>query len=232
LHSRFTRGLDAARLPNGVLDDHLAPGLGAGIRPLRLAAPGLASILAAVVVMVVATSVVVAPGGLGGGTPPPSTSLGMAVPVFRATDDIVRDLRDGLGYDCRPGAALPTTGPSARVGEREGARCVTPKSIDGAKAMITPIETGDGRTVEIRIDGSLYGTDVVKSQNQLAGAMGKMTSSSIADPQAAADAAAFVEAAVRRLAPSGDQAKMVFGNVRVVLERSTTGSYLLTIRPV
>ena len=232
--SRVARGLVAERMPNGVLDDDLAPAFAGRIPPMRHVAPGLASVLAAVVVLLVATSVALAPGGLGGGTPPPTTGLGMSAPAFRPTVDLIAVLRDELGYFCSAGHALPTSGPSARPGEREGVRCLSPKSIENAIANVIPVETGDGLTVEITVEGQLYGTDTVKSKNELAATLSMLTSLSLADPQAAHDAAAFVENALPGLvvAASGDHAVQVFGNIKVLIQRSIAGYYRLTLTPV
>jgi hypothetical protein len=230
---RSARGLVTEQLPHGVLDPALAPPHLGGVLPLRHAAPGLASILAAVVVLVIATSVAVAPGVLGPGTQPPNSGLQVSAPTFRATVDVIRDLQS-LGYSCIPGHALPTAGPSAWPGEREGVVCLTPKSIESASAKFIPVETGDGDVVEVTIKGALYGTDTETSNDQLAAAMGKLTQLSIADPAVAAQAGRFIEETLPRLRvlPSGDDALMIFGDVRVFLQRSITGGYLLVLQPV
>jgi hypothetical protein len=226
------RGLVAERLPNGVLDPDLAPRLG-GVPPMRQAFPGLASIFAAIAVFVLATTVVLAPGGLGGGSLPPDTGLQMTGPIFRSTVDIIRDVQ-ALDYSCIPGHALPTTGPSARPGEREGVVCLTPKTLESAKAEIIPVETGDGEVVEIMIKGELYGTATVTSRDELAATMAKLTFLSLADPELATDAAAFVEETLPRLRvlPSGDDVLMVFGNTRVSIQRFIAGGYVLVLQPV
>jgi len=229
---RTARGLVVEQLPHGVLDPELAPRLLGGIRPMRHAAPGLASILAAVVILVAATGVALAPGGLGPGATPQDTGLQLAVPVFRATVDIIRDVQ-AMDYSCLPGHALPTTGPSARPGEREGVQCLTPKSLESATAAITPVETGDGKVVEIAISGELYGPSTVTSRDQLAEVMSKLTALSIADPKVAGDAASFVRQTLPRLRvlASGDDALMLYGNVRVYLQRYITGGYRLVLQP-
>ena len=227
------RGLVAEQLPHGVLDPELTPQLSGGLLPVRRAAPGLASILAAVVVLVIVTSVAVAPGPLGPGESPPETGLQVASPAFRATVDVIRDVQ-ALDYSCIPGHALPTSGPSARPGEREGVICLTPKTLESAKAEIIPVETGDGEVVEVMIKGELYGTSTVRSRDELAAVMGELTSLAIGDPSVAAQAGGFVKETLPRLRilPLGDDVLMVFGDIRVSLQRYIAGGYLLMLQPV
>lgn len=229
---RSARGLVAEQLPYGVLDTSLTPQLSVGGLPVRRAAPGVASLLGAVVVLLVATTVAMLPGGLGPGESPPD-SIQVRGPVFRATVDVITDLR-ALEYGCLPGHALPTTGPSARLGEREGVICLTPKSIDSASAAFAPVENGDGDVVEVTIRGELYGTETLRSRDQLATAMGKLTYLALADQAIAAQAGAWVEEVLPRLRvlTTGDDALMVFGDVRVELRRYIAGNYLLVLQPV
>ena len=226
------RGLVAEQLPQGVLDRDLVARPVAGMPPMRHAAPGLAGVLIAAVILAVAASVAVAPGGLGPGATPSDGSLQASVPVFRGTVEMIRDLA-GRDYSCIPGHALPTTGPSAWPGEREGVRCLTPKSLDSATATLAPVENGDGEIVEVAITGSLYGNDTLRSRDQLATTLGDLTAVAIFDPGARADAAAFVREVLPRLRvlPSGDHALMRFGDVRVILRRYPTGGYLLLLQP-
>ncbi len=230
---RSARGLVTEQLPYGVLDLEPAPRLVGGVLAMRHAAPGLASIVAAVVILVVATSVAIAPGVLGPGSQPPGSGFQVSSPTFRSTADIVRSVQ-ALEYSCIPGHALPTTGPSARPGEREGVVCLTPKSIESASAKIVPVENGDSEIVEVTVVGSLYGTDTETSVDQLAAAMGQLTTLSIADPAVAADAGRFIEETLPRLRvlPSGDDALMIFGDVRVFLQRYIAGGYRLVLQPV
>ena len=229
---RSARDLVTEQLPHGVLDPDIAPSRVAGVLPMRHAAPGMASIFAAVVVVMIATAVAVAPGGLGPGTQPPD-SLGFQVGTFRSTADIATSVRVELDFDCTSGHALPTTGPSARLGEREGFICLTPKSIENAKAKIVPVENGDGEIVEITIAGELYGTDTLTSRDELAGVMARLTSLALADPGVAAAAGAFIEETLPRLQvlTSGDDALLIVGNVRVHLRRHIAGDYLLVLQP-
>ena len=227
------RGLVSEQLPYGILDPALSPQPLGGVLPVRRGAPGIASILAAAVILLVATSVVVAPGNLGPGATPQDTGLHFQVPTFRATVDVIRDAR-ALAYGCIPGRALPTSGPSARPGEREGVVCLTPKTMKSAKASIIPVETGEGKVVEVLITGELYGPSTVTSRDELAAAMGKLTFLAISDPAVAADAGAFVEETLPRLRvlSSGDDVLMIFGDVRVFLQRHIAGDYLLLLQPV
>lgn len=229
---RSARGLVTEQLPYGVLDPDLAPRLVGGVLPMRHAAPGLASILAAVVILVVATSVAIAPGVLGPGTQPPHSGFQVSSPPFRSNTDIIQSAQ-ALEYRCNPGRALPTTGPSARPGEREGGVCVSPKSIDSATAKIVPVENGDGEIVEVTVMGALYGPDTETSVDQLAAAMGQLTTLSIADPAVAAQAGRFVEETLPRLRvlPSGDDALMIYGDVRIFLQRYIAGGYRLVLQP-
>jgi len=229
---RSARGLVAEQLPHGILDPELAPRLIGGIRPMRHASPGLASILAALVILVAATSVALAPGALGPGASPQDTGLQLAVPVFRATVDIIRDVQ-AMDYSCLPGHALPTSGPSARPGEREGVQCLTPKSLESATAAIIPVETGEGKVVEVTISGELYGASTVTSRDELADVMSKLTTLSIADPAIARNAGTFVLETLPqlRVLPSGDNALMVYGNVRIFLQRYIAGGYRLVLQP-
>ncbi len=226
------RGLVAEQLPHGILDPELAPRTVGGFMPVRQAGPGLASIIAAVVILVVATSVAVAPGVLGPGSQPPDSGFQVRQPLFRATVDVIRDVQ-ALDYSCIPGHALPTSGPSARPGEREGVNCLTPKSLESASATIIPIETGTGEVVEINIEGALYGTDTLTSRDELAAAMARLTSLALADPETAAAAEAFVAETLPRLRvlPSGDDALTIVGGVRVFLQRYIAGGYLLVLQP-
>ncbi|HET9853340.1 MAG TPA: hypothetical protein VFP56_12670 [Candidatus Limnocylindrales bacterium] len=226
------RGLVGEQLPHGVLDAELAPRLVDGLRPMRHAAPGIASMFAALVILVVAVTVAVAPGGLGPGATPQDTGLQFAVPVFRATVDIIRDVQ-AMEYSCIPGHALPTTGPGARLGEREGVACLTPKSLESATARITPVETREGKVVEITITGEQYGASTVTSRDELADVMSKLTALSISDPKVARDAAAFVLETLPRLRvlTSGDDALVIYGNVRILLQRYIAGDYRLTLQP-
>lgn len=230
---RSAQGLVTEQLPYGVLDPELAPARIGGVPSMRHAAPGLASIFAAVVIVLIATTVAVAPGPLGPQTQPPDSGFQVEIGTFRATVDVIRGLQ-ALKYHCNPGGALPTSGPSARAGEREGVVCLTPKTIDSASAKITPIETGDGEVVEVSMRGELYGTDTLTSRDQLAAAMAQMTSLALADPETAADAAAFVEETLPRLRvlPSGDNALLIVGGVRISLERFIAGGYSLVLQPV
>lgn len=229
---RTARGLVAEQLPPGILDPQLAPRLVDGLPSMRHAAPGIASFFAAVVILVVATSVALAPGGLGPGATPPDTGLQFSVPVFRPTVDMIRDVQ-ALGYSCIPGHALPTAGPSARLGEREGVACLTPKSLESATARITPVETGDGKVVEVTITGQQYGPSTLTSRDELAAVMSKLTTLSISDPKIARDAGAFVLETLPRLRvlTSGDDALMIYGNVRISLQRYIAGDYLLRLQP-
>ena len=230
---RSARGLITEQLPYGVLDPELAPQLVGGFPTMRHAAPGLASIFAAVVILMIATAVAVAPGPPSPGTQPPQNGFQVSSPIFRSTADIVGSVEE-LDYTCIPGQALPTTGPSARPGEREGVVCLTPKSIESASAKFIPVETGDGEVVEITVMGELSGTDTLTSRDQLATVMGKLTFLALSEPQVAADAGAWVEETLPRLRvlPSGDDALMIFGDVRVFLQRSIAGGYLLVLQPV
>ena len=227
------RGLVSEQLPYGILDPALSPQSLGGVLPVGRGAPGMASILAAVVVLLVATSVVIAPGGLGPGATPQDTGLHFQVPTFRATVDVIRDVR-ALDYGCIPGHALPTAGPGARAGEREGVVCLTPATITSAKASIIPVETGDGKVVEVSITGQLFGPSTVTSRDELAAAMGKLTFLAISDPAVAAEAGAFVEETLPRLRvlSTGDEVLMIFGDVRVFLQRHIAGDYLLLLQPV
>jgi hypothetical protein len=230
---RSARSLVAEQLPYGILDPELAPRLVGGLPPMRHAAPGFASIFAAAVVLVIATSVAVAPGVLGPGTQPPSTGLQVQQPTFRATVDVIRDVM-ARGYNCNPGHALPTTGPSARPGEREGVICLTPKSVESASASIIPVETGDGDVVEVTIKGDLIGPDTETSRDELAATMAELTTLALADPEVAADAGQFVLETLPRLRvlPSGDDALVITGGVRIFLQRYIAGGYFLVLQPV
>ena len=225
-------GLVAERLPYGVLDPDLAPRSVAPLPTVRRAAPGFASIFAAIAVVVVAAAVALVPGGLGGGTQPPATPP-VTGPLFRPTVDIVRSLQ-AKDYSCIPGHSLPTTGPSAQAGEREGVVCLTPKEIESANASIIPVERGNGDVVEVTIKGSLFGTDTLTSRSELATVMGKLTFESIADPTRAAEAGAFVERTLPQLKilPTGDDTETAFGGLRVELRRYPGGSYILVLEPV
>ena len=229
---RSAQGLVTERMPHGVLDPELAPARIGGVLGMRHAAPGLASIFAAVVILMVATAVAVAPGGLGGGTAPPDSGFTVEIPTFRSTADIVRSVQ-ALDYSCIPGHALPTTGPSARPGEREGVVCLTPKSIESATAKIIPVENGDSEIVEVTIAGELYGTDTVASRAELAAVMGKLTALSIGNPAVGAQAGAFVEETLPRLRvlPSGDDALLIIGDIRIFLQRYIAGGYFLVLSP-
>lgn len=226
------RGLVTERMPYGVLDPELAPARIDGVRSMRLAAPGLASLFGALVLLVVATAIAVAPGGLSQGTPPPDSGFQVQLPTFRATASLVPSLQ-ALDYVCGPGSALPTTGPSARAGEREGVVCLTPKSIENATAKIIPVETGDGEIVEVTIRGELYGTDTILSREELAAAMGKMTALAIANPAVGAQAERFVVETLPRLRvlPTGDDALLIVGGVQIALERFIAGGYFLVLTP-
>jgi hypothetical protein len=229
---RAAEGLVAERLPYGVLDPELAPRLATGLPTVRRAAPGLASFFAAVAVVVVAMTVALVPGGLGGGTHPPETQQA-AAPLFRPTADVIRTLQ-ALDYSCIPGHSLPTAGPSAQPGEREGVICLTPREIENANASIIPIEDGSGTVLQVTIKGSLWGTETLTSRAELATVMGRLTTESIADPARAADAGAFVARVLPELKvlPTGDQTQIVIGNVRVTLLRYPGGSYILRLEPV
>ncbi len=84
------------------------------------------------------------------------------------------------------------------------------------------------------IRGELYGTDTLTSRDQLAAVMGRLTTLSISDPAVAAQAGRFIEETLPRLRvlPSGDDALMIFGGVRVFLQRYIAGGYLLVLQPV
>lgn len=230
---RTARGLVVEQLPQGVLDPALSQQRIGDNLPIRHAVPGLASIVAAVVVLVIATSVAVAPGGPGQGSAPPDDGFQVSSPIFRSTADIVQSV-EALDYSCIQGHALPTTGPSARSGEREGAVCLTPKTIESANAKLVPVENGDGEIVEVMVKGQLYGTDPLKSRDELAAVMSKLTTLSIGDPAVAAQAGRFVGETLPRLRvlPSGDDALMIFGDVRVFLQQYIAGGYLLVLQPV
>lgn len=229
---RSARDLITEQLPYGVLDPSLSPQLVDRMLPVRRAAPGFAGILAAVVILVIATSVAVAPGGLGQGSNPPDSGFQMTSPTFRATVDIIRDLQ-ALDYSCIPGHALPTTGPSARPGEREGVVCLTPKSIENATARIIPVENGDSDVVEVTIEGDLYGTDTVTSRDQLAAVLSNLAFLAIGDPEDATAAGDFLLQAVPRLRtlPSGDDTLLVFGSVQLYLQRAPSGGYFIRLQP-
>lgn len=230
---RSARGLISEQLPHGVLDPDLSPHVLGGVLPVRRAAPGLASIFAAVAVLVLATSIAVAPGGLGQPeTNPPGSGSHVSGPIFRPTVDVIRDVQ-ALDYFCKAGKALPTSGPSARPGEREGVVCLTPKTLASAKASITPVETGNGDVVEVTISGELYGTDTLVSRDELASEMGKLTFLAIADPEVAAQAGAFVEEMLPqlRVLPSGDDALLIAGGIRIFLQRYIAGGYFLVLQP-
>jgi hypothetical protein len=226
------RGLITEQLPYGVLDPSLSPQLVDRMLPVRRAAPGFASILAAVAILVIATSVAVAPGGLGQGSNPPDSGFQVTAPAFRGTVDIIGDL-PARDYSCIGGHALPTTGPSARAGEREGVVCLTRKSIENAKAKIIPVENGDGEVVEVTIEGDLYGTATVASRDQLAAVLSNLAFLAIADPEDATAAGDFLLQAVPRLRtlPSGDDALLVFGSVQLYLQRAPSGGYFIRLQP-
>ena len=226
------RGLITEQLPYGVLDPSLAPQLVDRMLPVRRAAPGFAGILAAVVILAIATSVAVAPGGLGQGSKPPDSGFQVTASTFRATVDITRDLQ-ALHYLCNGGHALPTTGPSARPGEREGVVCLTPKSIENAKAKIIPVENGDSEVVEVTIEGDLYGTATVTSREELAAVLSNLAFLAIADPEDAQAAGDFLLQAVPRLRtlPSGDDTLLVFGSVQLYLQRAPSGGYFIRLQP-
>ncbi|HEX3265281.1 MAG TPA: hypothetical protein VHR16_06390 [Candidatus Limnocylindrales bacterium] len=226
---RSAEGLVVERLPYGVLDPELAPRVVPGMPSVRRAAPGLASVFAALAIVVVAMTMAFAPGNRGAGTQPPATPE-LAGPPFRPTADVIRTLQ-ALDYSCIPGHSLPTTGPSAGPGEREGVICLTPREIESANASIIPVENGDGDVVQVTIKGSLFGTDTLTSRAELATVMGKLTSESIADPTQAADAGAFIERVLPdlKILPTGDDAQKIFGDVRAHLLRYPGGSYILML---
>ena len=228
---RSAEGLVAERLPYGILDPDLAPRLIPGLPTVRRATPGLASILAAIAVLVVATTVALGPGRLGGGTQPPATTQANA-PLFRPSADLNKSLL-AMHYSCFAGHSLPTTGPSARAGEREADVCLSPKEIESANASIIPVQNGDGVVVEVTIKGSLFGTDTLTSRDELATLMAELTTQSIGDPRQAADAGAFVKQVMPQLKvlPTGDDALKLFGDVRVHLLRYPGGSYILVLEP-
>ena len=229
---RSAQGLVTERMPYGVLDPELAPERIGGVLGMRHVAPGLASIFAAVVILMVATAVAIAPGGLGGGTQPPDSGLTIDVPTLRSSFDLMPSLQE-LDYLCNAGHALPTTGPSARAGEREGGVCVTPKTFERASAKIIPVENGDGEVVEVTIAGELYGTGTIASRAELAAVFGKLTTLSIGNPEVAAQAGAFVEETLPRLRvlASGDVVRHVVGDVQIVLQRYIAGDYFLVLTP-
>jgi hypothetical protein len=230
---RSAQGLVTERLPYGVLDPELAPARIGGVLPTPHAASGLASIFAAVVVLMIATAVAVAPGGLTGGTEPPDSGFTVQIPTFRSSFELVPSLQK-RDYLCTSGHALPTSGPSARLGEREGGHCLTPKSIERASATIIAVENGDGDVVEVTIAGKLYGTGTVSSRAELAAVMGKLTTLSIGDPAVAVEAGTFVERTLPRLKvlASGDVARHIVGDVQIVLERYIAGDYFLVLTRV
>ena len=230
---RSAQGLVTERLPYGILDPELAPARIGGVLPMRHVAPGLASVFAAVVILMVATAVAIAPGGLGGGTQPPESGFTVELPTFRSSFDLMPSLQ-ALDYFCNTGHALPTSGPSARLGEREGGVCLTPKTIENASATIIPVENGDGEVVEVTISGELYGTGTIASRAELAAVFGKLTTLSIGNPATGAQAGDFVEETLPRLRvlPSGDVVRHIVGDVQIVLQRFIAGDYYLVLTPV
>jgi hypothetical protein len=229
---RSAEGLVGERLPNGVLDPELAPRLVTGLPTVRHAMPGLASVFAAVAVVLVAAAVALVPGGFHAGTQPPA-SPPVEGPLFRPTVDIIRTVQ-ALQYSCIPGHTLPTSGPSAGTGAREGVICLTPPSIESANASIIPVENEDGNIVQVTIKGSLFGTETLTSRSELATVMGKLTFDSITDPTRAAEAGAFIERSLPelRILPTGDDARSDFGPLRVSLHRYPGGSFNLTLEPI
>lgn len=229
---RSTEQLVGERLPQGVLDPELTPRLVTGLPSVRQAMPGLASVFAAVAVVLIAAAVALVPGGFHAGSQPPA-SPPVAAPLFRATVDIIQAVR-ASDYSCIPGHTLPTSGPSAGTGVREGVICLTPQSIESANASIIPIENEDGNIVEVTIKGSLFGTETLTSRSELATVMGRLTFDSITDPTRAAEAGAFIERSLPqlKLLPTGDDANSDFGPLRVALHRYPGGSFILTLEPV
>ena len=85
----------------------------------------------------------------------------------------------------------------------------------------------------VTVEGELYGSSTLTSQQQLATTMGKLTHIAISDPGVAADAGRWVEEQLPRLRvlPSGDDALMYFDGVRIFLQRYIVGGYRLVISP-
>ena len=81
--------------------------------------------------------------------------------------------------------------------------------------------------------GELYGASTVTSRDQLADVMSKLTALSIADPAIARNAGTFVLETLPKLRvlPSGDNALMVYGNLRIFLQRYIAGGYRLVLQP-
>lgn len=233
---RAARGIVAEELPSGIL----APGLVAGpdgVRhgpALRGFAPGLAGMAAAVMILVLATGIALAPGGFGGPTisPPVESSFAATVPLFRTSAALATDLR-GLGYQCGPGGALPTVGSRPGQAEREGLVCVTQKDDPTKQAALITGETGASEVVRVTIKGEPVGTDPEAAIEELATAFAKLTFISIVDPVAAPVAGNWVNAELPKLTaePANDTAVNVIGGIRLTLERSALGGYLLVLEP-
>lgn len=233
---RAARSMAVEELPRGILDPGLAGGMG-GVRhgpALRGFAPGLAGMAAALVVLVLATGIALAPGGFGGPTesPPVESSFATSLPLFRTSAFIATDLRL-LDYQCGPGGALPTSGSRPGQAEREGLVCATRKEdADKLAALITG-ETGASEVVKVTIKGEPVGKDTAAAIERLAGAFAKLTFASIFDAVAAPAAGDWVNAELPKLTaePANDTAVNVIGGIRLTLERSAQGGYMLLLEP-
>lgn len=233
---RTARSMATEELPSGILDPGLSGGTG-GVRhgtALRGFAPGFAGMAAALLVLVLATGVALAPGGIGGPTlsAPVESSFATTAPLFRTSAALATNLRE-LGYQCGPGGALATVGSRPGQAEREGLVCVTQKDDATKLAALITGEAGAGEVVKVTIKGEPVGTDPEAAIEELAIAFAKLTFISIVDPVAAPTAGDWVNAELPKLAaePANKTVVKLVGDVRLTLEQSALGGYLLLLEP-
>lgn len=231
------RSVVAEELPRGVLDPDLSGAVG-GVRPgsaVRAFAPGLAGVAAGVIVLVLAAGVALAPGGIGGPTSPPpvASTFSASLPVFYPSA-VIEAALSSLPYDCMPGGPLATAGTRPGQPVREGVVCASRKDDATKRAALITGEASDGEVVLVTIKGELVGTDTLAATEALAAGMGKLTFASIADQENAQLAGNWVDAALPqlRVLPAGDAAVNVIGELRLTLQRSPVGTYLLVLEPL
>lgn len=240
---RSARSLVVEELPRGIVDPGVAVPAD-GPRPSRGFAPGFSAAAAAVAIILLATAVAFDPGRTGpSGTPgaslgeSPGSTIGPSIgpsngptPMgpFNSTSLIASTAQD-LGYSCREGVALATSGPSAGIAVRESAVCSALNSGGPYVATIIVGVSATGEVVNVSIKVELVGSDTPSSRDAAALAMANLSLISLADKDAGGTSSDFVLGKLPALEPIGPKLTTEIGGTRLRLERLDDGAYLVTL---
>ena len=227
------RRLIAEDLPRGILDPSLAelkvvprmPGLAPG------ATAGFAALAMLVIVTVVGIRPVLMPGPSLTETPlaqqieAPGAS-GLPDSPLSSLGELTGSLVEVLGYDCGPGAAMPSAGPGGAAVELS-ASCTAPPDAGPYTAAVTIDASETGTVVGVTISAEIVGAPTQRARDAVATALAKVTAEAFIETGPGIRAANFVFSKASRLSGPAWAMGVPEGDVWVDLRWLEDGGFIV-----